>query len=60
MPTQGTTGHLVNYKIRKATLQDRDALQSLIARSARQLGAQDYTVAQQILTVAGYPPAWCN
>lgn len=37
----------MRHAIRKASLQDRDALATLIARSARQLGAQDYT-AQQI------------
>ena len=36
----------MSYAIRKATLQDRDTLESLIARSARQLGAQDYTAEQ--------------
>lgn len=36
----------MRYEIRKASLQDRDALETLIARSARQLGAQDYTVEQ--------------
>jgi GNAT superfamily N-acetyltransferase len=36
----------VSYQIRKATLQDRGTLETLIARSARQLGAQDYTVEQ--------------
>ncbi|MFZ5862847.1 MAG: GNAT family N-acetyltransferase [Nitrospirota bacterium] len=33
-------------EIRKATLQDRETLESLIARSARQLGAHDYTEEQ--------------
>lgn len=36
----------MSYEIRKATLQDRDDLETLIARSARQLGAQDYTAEQ--------------
>jgi GNAT superfamily N-acetyltransferase len=36
----------VSYEIRKATLRDRDTLESLIACSARQLGAQDYTAEQ--------------
>lgn len=36
----------MSYEIRKATLQDREALEMLIARSARQLGAQDYTTEQ--------------
>lgn len=39
-------GRFLSYAIRKATLQDRDALETLIARSARQLGAQDYTTEQ--------------
>lgn len=34
------------FELRKATLQDRDALETLISRSARQLGAQDYTAEQ--------------
>lgn len=45
-PSLDTRGRFVSYEIRKATLQDRDILESLIARSARQLGAQDYTVEQ--------------
>lgn len=36
----------MSYEIRKATLQDREALEMLIARSARRLGAQDYTTEQ--------------
>lgn len=36
----------MNHKIRKATLQDRDSLETLIARSAQQLGALDYTAEQ--------------
>jgi len=36
----------VSYEIRKAILQDRDTLETLITRSARQLGAQDYTAEQ--------------
>ena len=36
----------MSYQIRKATLQDRDTLETLIARSTRQLGAQDYTAEQ--------------
>jgi len=36
----------VRYELRKATLQDRETLEALIARSARQLGAQDYTAGQ--------------
>ncbi|HKQ23275.1 MAG TPA: GNAT family N-acetyltransferase [Burkholderiales bacterium] len=36
----------MHYGLRKATLQDRAALETLIARSARQLGAQDYTAGQ--------------
>lgn len=36
----------MNCQIRKASLQDRDALETLIARSARQLGAADYTAEQ--------------
>lgn len=36
----------MDYSIRKATLQDKPALETLIARSARQLGAQDYTAEQ--------------
>jgi GNAT superfamily N-acetyltransferase len=36
----------VSYEIRKATLQDREHLETLIARSARQLGARDYTAEQ--------------
>ena len=36
----------MSYEIRKATLQDRDVLETLIARSARQLGVQDYTAEQ--------------
>jgi GNAT superfamily N-acetyltransferase len=34
------------YELRKAALQDRDALETLIARSVRRLGAQDYTAEQ--------------
>ena len=44
--TRDVRGHYVRYTIRKASLQDRDTLEALIARSARQLGAQDYTVEQ--------------
>lgn len=36
----------MRYDIRKASLEDRGALEILIARSIRQLGAQDYTAAQ--------------
>lgn len=36
----------MGYEIRRATLQDRDTLETLIARSARQLGVQDYTAEQ--------------
>lgn len=36
----------MRYQIRKATFQDRGVLETLIARSARQLGAQDYTAEQ--------------
>lgn len=36
----------MRYEIRKATLEDRAVLETLIARSARELGAQDYTTAQ--------------
>ena len=36
----------MSYAIRKATLRDRDTLETLIASSARQLGAQDYTAEQ--------------
>lgn len=36
----------MSYEIRKASLQDRDTLETLIARSTRQLGAQDYTTEQ--------------
>ena len=36
----------MSYEIRKASLQDRAALETLIARSARQFGAQDYTAEQ--------------
>lgn len=36
----------MSYEIREATLQDRDTLKTLITRSARQLGAQDYTAEQ--------------
>lgn len=36
----------MSYEIRKAFLQDRATLETLIARSARQLGAQDYTAEQ--------------
>ncbi|MBI3545142.1 MAG: GNAT family N-acetyltransferase, partial [Gammaproteobacteria bacterium] len=36
----------MHYKLRNATLQDHAALEALIARSARQLGAQDYTAPQ--------------
>lgn len=36
----------MSYEIRRATLQDRDTLETLIARSARQLGLQDYTAEQ--------------
>lgn len=36
----------MSYEIRKATLQDRDTLKTLIVRSARQLGARDYTSEQ--------------
>ena len=36
----------MSYEIRKATFEDRDTLESLIARSARQLGTQDYTAEQ--------------
>jgi len=39
-------GRFVSYEIREATLQDRDTLKTLIARSARQLGARDYTAEQ--------------
>lgn len=37
---------MASYEIREATLQDRDTLKTLIARSVRQLGAQDYTAEQ--------------
>lgn len=36
----------VRYELRKATLQDRETLETLIVRSVRQLGAQDYTAEQ--------------
>lgn len=36
----------MSYQIRIATLQDCGALETLIARSARHLGAQDYTAEQ--------------
>ncbi|MEW6684350.1 MAG: GNAT family N-acetyltransferase [Nitrospirota bacterium] len=36
----------VRFDLRKAVLQDRDILETLIARSARQLGALDYTAEQ--------------
>jgi GNAT superfamily N-acetyltransferase len=36
----------LNFKLRKATPEDRPALQVLIARSARELGAQDYRAEQ--------------
>lgn len=36
----------MSYEIRKATLQDQRALETLIARSARQLGTQNYTAEQ--------------
>lgn len=36
----------MNYKIRQASLHDRGALETLIDRSVRQLGARDYTVEQ--------------
>jgi GNAT superfamily N-acetyltransferase len=36
----------VNYRLRLATLEDEPALRDLIARSIRELGANDYTPAQ--------------
>lgn len=36
----------MRFEIRKAVLEDHDVLERLIARSARQLGAQDYTTEQ--------------
>ena len=36
----------MDYALRKAKLQDRHDLEALIVRSARQLGAQDYTAEQ--------------
>lgn len=36
----------MHYGLRKASLQDREHLETLIARSARELGAQDYTTEQ--------------
>lgn len=41
-----TRNYLVRYELRQATPQDRETLEALIARSARQLGAQDYTAEQ--------------
>lgn len=36
----------MRYELRQATPQDRETLEALIARSARQLGTQDYTAEQ--------------
>ena len=36
----------MNYRLRKATAADRPALETLIARSARELGSADYTPQQ--------------
>lgn len=36
----------MNYQLRKATTQDQPAIEDLIARSARELGAPDYTPQQ--------------
>ena len=36
----------MNYRLRLATLEDEPALRDLIARSIRELGANDYTPAQ--------------
>jgi hypothetical protein len=45
---QSASGDLVmRYRLRKAILEDGADLEALIARSARELGARDYT-AQQI------------
>jgi len=43
----------VSYRIRVATLEDRPALETLIARSARALGAPDYTPEQIEGALAG-------
>ncbi|HZE71974.1 MAG TPA: GNAT family N-acetyltransferase [Pyrinomonadaceae bacterium] len=47
----------MDYQLRKATLNDRSAIQKLIAESARELSTEDYTATQietAIATVFGF------